>query len=103
MADYYPLLARALEALPDRTPALRKAVYDRARSALIGQLRNLDPPVPGADIELERKALDAAIGRLEIEYGTTPAAPSAAPAPAPAVPSGRPEPRAEMPAVAPAA
>ncbi|MEZ0251723.1 MAG: histidine kinase [Methylobacteriaceae bacterium] len=103
MADYYPLLARALEALPDRTPALRKAVYDRARSALIGQLRNLDPPVPEADIELERKALDTAIGRLEIEYGTTPAAPSAAPAPAPAEPSGRPEPRAEMPAVAPAA
>ncbi len=33
MADYYPLLARALDALPDRTPALRKAVYDRARNA----------------------------------------------------------------------
>ena len=85
MADYYPLLARALDALPDRTPALRKAVYDRARSALIGQLRSLDPPVPEADIELERKALDAAIGRLEAEYGTAPAAvPEAPPVPPPA-------------------
>ena len=80
MADYYPLLARALDALPDRTPTLRKAVYDRARSALIGQLRNLDPPVPDADIELERKALDAAIARLEAGYGT------AAPVPPPAEP-----------------
>lgn len=86
MADYYPLLARALDALPDRTPALRKAVYDRARSALIGQLRTLDPPVPDADIELERQALDAAIGRLEAEYGTTPAPPAEAPAPMPAEP-----------------
>ena len=84
MADYYPLLARALDALPDRTPALRKAVYDRARSALIGQLRNLDPPVPEADIELERKALDAAIERLETEYG--------APAAAPPLPANKGEP-----------
>ncbi|MEG9504117.1 MAG: histidine kinase, partial [Methylorubrum extorquens] len=74
MADYYPLLARALDALPDRSPALRRAVYDRARSALIAQLRSLDPPVPEADIDLERKALDTAIGRLEAEYEAPPAA-----------------------------
>ncbi|GAB6842025.1 hypothetical protein HNR00_004930 [Methylorubrum rhodinum] len=93
MADYYPLLARALDALPDRTPALRKAVYDRARSALIGQLRNLDPPVPEADIELERKALDAAIGRLEAEYGSAPATtPAAKPAPPPAQAGAKAEP-----------
>ncbi|KQT46613.1 histidine kinase [Methylobacterium sp. Leaf456] len=107
MADYYPLLARALDALPDRTPALRKAVYDRARSALIGQLRNLDPPVPEADIELERKALDAAIERLEAGYGPTPASPPETPAPkasppAEPKPEPRPEPKAEeaKPAVA---
>lgn len=73
MADYYPLLARALDALPDRTPALRKAVYDRARNALIGQLRSLDPPLSEADIDLERRALDAAIERLEVDYGGLPA------------------------------
>lgn len=72
MADYYPLLARALDALPDRTPALRKAVYDRARNALIGQLRSLDPPLSDADIDLERRALDAAIERLEVDYGGLP-------------------------------
>lgn len=74
MADYYPLLARALDALPDRSPALRRAVYDRARNALIAQLRSLDPPVPEADIDLERQALDTAIGRLEAEYESPPAA-----------------------------
>ncbi|MGH1571751.1 histidine kinase [Methylobacterium sp. P31] len=73
MADYYPLLARALDALPDRTPALRKAVYDRARNALISQLRSLDPPLSESDIDLERRALDAAIERLEVDHGGLPA------------------------------
>ncbi|MCJ2086460.1 histidine kinase [Methylobacterium sp. E-005] len=73
MADYYPLLARALDALPDRTPALRKAVYDRARNALISQLRSLDPPLSENDIDLERRALDAAIERLEVDHGGLPA------------------------------
>lgn len=85
MADYYPLLARALDALPDRTPALRKAVYDRARNALISQLRSLDPPLSESDIDLERRALDAAIERLEIDHGGLPApANDAAEAPGPA-------------------
>ena len=74
MADYYPLLARALQAMPDRSPALRKAVYDRARGALIGQLRSLEPPLSEADIDLESKALETAISRVESEHGGPPAA-----------------------------
>lgn len=103
MADYYPLLARALDALPDRTPALRKAVYDRARSALIGQLRTLEPPLPDAAIETERKALDAAIERLEAAYGTPVAPPPPPPPPlqaeppAPAPVALAPEPEAPPP------
>ncbi|MBZ6417055.1 MAG: histidine kinase, partial [Methylobacterium sp.] len=72
MADYYPLLARALEALPDRSPDLRHTVYERARAALIGQLRSLDPPLSEADIEAERVSLDRAIARLETEHGGQP-------------------------------
>ncbi len=72
MADYYPLLARALDALPDRSPDLRHTVYERARAALIGQLRSLDPPLSEADIEAERVSLDRAIARLEIEHGGVP-------------------------------
>ncbi|TGD99810.1 histidine kinase [Methylobacterium nonmethylotrophicum] len=85
MADYYPLLARALEALPDRSPDLRHTVYERARAALIGQLRSLDPPLSEADIEAERVSLDRAITRLEIEHGGLPE-PEPAPPPAPPEP-----------------
>ncbi|KQP40880.1 hypothetical protein ASF49_19520 [Methylobacterium sp. Leaf104] len=87
MADYYPLLARALDAMPDRSPALRQAVYERARGALIGQLRSLDPPLSEDDIDLERNALEAAILRLERDHGG--AAP-AAPAPEPLAPEPEP-------------
>ncbi|GJE07667.1 MULTISPECIES: histidine kinase [Methylobacterium] len=83
MADYYPLLARALDALPDRSPAMRNAVYERARGALIGQLRSLDPPLSESDIEVESKALAEAIGRLEESYGAPAAAPRPEPAPPP--------------------
>ena len=39
MADYYPLLAKALANLPTRAaPTARRAIYERARKALIGQL-----------------------------------------------------------------
>ncbi|MCF4127875.1 histidine kinase [Methylobacterium sp. SyP6R] len=88
MADYYPLLARALEALPDRSPDLRHTVYERARAALIGQLRSLDPPLSEADIEAERVSLDRAIARLEIEHGgpPEPAAPEPPPREAPQLP-----------------
>ncbi|AWB21823.1 histidine kinase [Methylobacterium currus] len=87
MADYYPLLARALEALPDRSPDLRHTVYERARAALIGQLRSLDPPLSETDIEAERVSLDRAIARLEIEHGGVPE-----PDPAPGAPPPAPEP-----------
>ncbi|SFK17124.1 hypothetical protein [Methylocapsa palsarum] len=68
MADYYPLLARAVAALSDSTPESRAAIYARARNALLGQLRSLDPPVPEADVERESRALQDAIARLEIEF-----------------------------------
>ncbi|MGU3468883.1 histidine kinase [Methylobacterium sp. C33D] len=114
MADYYPLLARALDALPDRTPALRKAVYDRARNALISQLRSLDPPLSEDDIDLERRALDAAIERLEVDHGGLPApandaaqapekpAPASIPVPPPVPAPAVPEPAVPEP-IAPAA
>ncbi len=105
MADYYPLLARALDALPDRSPGLRRAVYDRARNALISQLRSLEPPLSEDDIDLERRALDAAIERLEVEHGGIPAPandaakdkpePVAPPPAAPSAPKPIPEPASQ--------
>ncbi|AWN34625.1 histidine kinase [Methylobacterium radiodurans] len=94
MADYYPLLARALDALPDRTPAMRRAVYDRARNALVAQLRSIDPPLSEDDIDTERRALDSAITRLEATYDVPAAAndpaPKAAAEPGPSVSAPRP-------------
>jgi hypothetical protein len=75
MAEYYPLLAKAVSGLPDSTPAMRHAVYERARKALLGQLRALQPPVPEADIEKESQALDVAVARLEAEYAAVAQAP----------------------------
>ncbi|MCX8255258.1 MAG: hypothetical protein OTI36_14855, partial [Beijerinckiaceae bacterium] len=63
MAEYYPLLAKAVGSLPNSTPDTRRIVYERARKALIGQLRTYHPPVPDEDIERESLELDRAIER----------------------------------------
>ena len=91
MADYYPLISRALDGLSDKSPDMRRAVYERARSALTAQLESLDPPLPVAEITRERLALDEAIDRLEAEFSLAeaveaPAAPPPAAAPPPSPP-----------------
>lgn len=68
MADYHPLIARAVQGLPDPAPDMRAAVYDRARTALFAQLRSLDPPLSEEEFEAERHALESAIATVEAEY-----------------------------------
>ena len=70
MAEYYPLLSKAVGSLPNSTADSRRVVYERARKALIGQLRTLHPPVPDADIDRESLELDRAIEKLETELAT---------------------------------
>ena len=48
MADFYPILARAVAGLSETSPEARRAIYDRARAALVSQLRGLDPPLSEA-------------------------------------------------------
>jgi hypothetical protein len=67
MADYYPLLAKAVVGLPNSTAETRHAIYERARKALFGQLRSLDPPVAEEAIEREAQALERAVAQLETE------------------------------------
>lgn len=87
MADYFPLLERAVSSLPDPTPDARRAIYDRARKALIAQLQNVRPPVAATYIERECHALDLAVARLEAAIMKGPLQP--APAPTEAKPSHR--------------
>jgi hypothetical protein len=82
MAEYYPLLSRAISGLPNSTPESRKLVYDRARKALIGQLRTHQPPVADVDIDRESTALDRAIEQLETELAVKTASPAVSPGPA---------------------
>lgn len=69
MADYYPLISRAVANLGPSSPEQRRDLYDRATAALLGQLRNSDPPIPDADIERERLALEDAFRRVETDVG----------------------------------
>lgn len=78
MADYYPLLAKAVAGLAQSSADTRRAVYDRARKALIGQLRAIEPPIAEADIARESSALDEAVARLEGEIAARAAADYAA-------------------------
>src|ERR1044071_9871902 len=105
MADYKELLRKAVEALPENNGASRRAVYEKARSALVGQLRAIQPPLAARDItthrlqledgirQVEQEASEATIAKLEQGTGDEPivktaaakSAPAAAPTKAPSI------------------
>ena len=65
MTDYHPLIARAVEGLDRSTGEARRALYERARNALVAQLRSNQ--ISEADINKERLALEKAIRKVEAE------------------------------------
>jgi len=68
MADYYPLIARAIAGLDPSAPGeSRRALYERARAALIAQLRGVDPPLSESEITRERLSLEEAVRKVESE------------------------------------
>ncbi len=68
MADYYPLIARAIAGLDPSAPGeSRRALYDRARTALIAQLRGVQPPLSESEITRERLSLEEAVRKVESE------------------------------------
>lgn len=67
MTDYHPLISRAVEGLERSTGEARRALYERARSALVTQLRAVEPPLSESDITKERLALEDAIRKVEAE------------------------------------
>src|ERR1700761_6262171 len=104
MADYHPLIARAVESLENSTGEARRSLYERARAALVSQLRSIEPPLSEADITRERLALEDAIRKVEAEsVRKARAERPAAPPPRPATQPPRPAPAAPRPSPAPAA
>jgi hypothetical protein len=68
MADYYPLISRAIAGLDPNAPGeARRALYERARSALIAQLRSVQPPLTESEITRERLSLEEAVRKVESE------------------------------------
>ena len=67
MADYYPLIARAVAGLEKNTGDGRRALYERARTALVAQLRSVNPPLSENDVTRERLALEESIRKVEAE------------------------------------
>jgi hypothetical protein len=61
MADYYPLISRAVGELGVSTGEARKALYRRARSVLVAQLHAIEPALSESNKIRERLALEDAI------------------------------------------
>ena len=67
MADYHPLISRAVGALEKNSGENRRVIYDRARAALLAQLRGVTPALDESDITRERLALEESIRKVEAE------------------------------------
>ena len=101
MADYKELLRRAISALPENNGTARRAVYEKARAALVGQLRAITPPLPAREITQHRLQLEDCIRQVEqeaseavITFGRDNVLSSRSSSPPPA--ASRPEPEAAM-------
>ncbi|TBW35955.1 hypothetical protein EYW49_15170 [Siculibacillus lacustris] len=99
MADYHAILKRAISSLPSPTGEARRAVYEKARTALVNQLKSFDPPLGASEITQQRLQLEDAIRKVESEAAkgllrAKPAAPADLPVAAPAPVEAAPPPAA---------
>jgi hypothetical protein len=78
MADYHPLISRAVAGLDKNTSEARRVLYDRARNALVAQLRAIQPPLDEDEITRERLELEEAVRKVEAEEAQKAAAPASA-------------------------
>jgi hypothetical protein len=65
MADYYSILAKAVNRLDRNTGMARQQLYQRARSAMISELENVYPPFRRSEIAVAEIALESAIEKAE--------------------------------------
>jgi lipoprotein-anchoring transpeptidase ErfK/SrfK len=90
MNEYERILRKAVAELGDSDRASRYVVYERARAAVLKQLRALDPPKTDQEIDEYIAALHAAVQHIETEFAEAASAaapPPARPAPMPGPPA----------------
>jgi hypothetical protein len=67
MSDYYTMMAKAVGALDPNTGDARLLLYERARAALVAELRGADPALDPSDIMAAQMLLELAIGEVEAD------------------------------------
>jgi hypothetical protein len=65
--SYNALIARAVAGLEKNSPENRRTIYERARAALVAQLRGVKPPLNERRITDERLKLESSIRQVEAE------------------------------------
>jgi hypothetical protein len=65
MADYYPLIAKAVMGLGNAQD--RRTLYERGRNALLAELKAVDPPLRQSIITKELLVFDQAVRKMETE------------------------------------
>ena len=71
MADYYPVLARAVSRLATNTDEARHELYEHARSVLNKHLDGNNPQISKIDPIYERIAFEMAVLKLETKLPST--------------------------------
>jgi hypothetical protein len=67
MGDYHTIMAKAVGALDPNTGDARRLLYERARAALLTELRSADPALDPSDIMAPQMLLELAIGEVEAD------------------------------------
>ncbi len=68
MADYFSVIKRTIDTLEPNTREARRALYERARTALLDRLQAAEPRLPMSVFEAEQASLEAAIERVEAQH-----------------------------------
>ena len=68
MADYRSILDRAIDGLSNNTEEARRAIYEKARGALMRQLSSLQPALSPAEISKQRLQLEEAVRETEGKF-----------------------------------
>ncbi|MEP3231367.1 MAG: hypothetical protein ABJO30_00915 [Hyphomicrobiales bacterium] len=68
MADYRSILDRAIDGLQNNTEEARRAIYEKARAALMRQLSSLQPALSPAEISKQRLQLEEAVRETEGKF-----------------------------------